>query len=199
MWVDLPWVYALHKFKCISECWDAGWVDSLTALGDMTVVCGPTADFTLQKLCIHECATYALLCSRAVRKWLTVNWFSTNLMRAKDTQCMERIPGASSFLCVRAKNRQISVHGERYANLLRMAQHRFAVLSTHARTWFTNHSQAVCEPLISSMPCPEWKWCEINDGTVYCSIEGRGMVVQCRKRWELYSQLSLSLCQVMPC
>ncbi len=61
-------------------------------------------------------------------------------------QCMERTPSVSSFLCIRAKNRQISVRGEWYANCLRTAQCRFAVPSTHTRIRFANHSGAVREP-----------------------------------------------------
>ncbi len=57
---------------------------------------------------------------------------------------MERRPGASSSLCVRANNRQISVRGKRYANCLRMAQHSFTVPSTHTRIWFANHSAGLC-------------------------------------------------------
>ncbi len=47
MWHDSPRVSVEHKFKCTSECWDTGWVDSLLASRDITTVCGPTADFTL--------------------------------------------------------------------------------------------------------------------------------------------------------
>ncbi len=43
-------------------------------------------------------------------------------------------------------NRQILVRSKRYANCLRMVQHRFAVPSTHTHIWFTNRSQMVCEP-----------------------------------------------------
>ncbi len=53
---------------------------------------------------------------------------------------------ASSSLCVRAKNQQISVCGEWYANHLRMAQHRFAVPFTHTRIWFANCLRVVREP-----------------------------------------------------
>ncbi len=52
----------------------------------------------------------------AVRVRHVVNNFSANLRRAKNTRCMERTPGASSSLCVRAKNRQILVLGKWYAN-----------------------------------------------------------------------------------
>ncbi len=54
----------------------------------------------------------------------------------KDTQ--------RSSLCVRAKNRQISVCGERCANRSQMAQRRFAVPSTHMCIWFANHSACLC-------------------------------------------------------
>ncbi len=57
---------------------------------------------------------------------------------------MERTPGASSSLCVRAKNRQILVRGERYGNRSHMAQCTFAVPSTHMRIWFVNHSAHLC-------------------------------------------------------
>ncbi len=69
-----------------------------------------------------------------------------NLRRAKDTRCMERTPGTSSSLCVCAKNRQILVCGEWYANRLQMAQHRFAVPSTHMHIWFENRLRVVPEP-----------------------------------------------------
>ncbi len=46
--------------------------------------------------------------------------------------------GASSSLCVRAKNRQILVRGKQYANRSQMVQHRFTVPSTHTRIWSTN-------------------------------------------------------------
>ncbi len=59
---------------------------------------------------------------------------------------MERTPGASSSVCVHAKNLQILVHGELYANLSWTARNRFAVPPTHTRIWFTNRLQAVCEP-----------------------------------------------------
>ncbi len=49
----------------------------------------------------------------------------------------QRTPGASSSLCVCAKNWQISVRGEWYANCFRTALHRFAVPSTHTRIWWT--------------------------------------------------------------
>ncbi len=52
---------------------------------------------------------------------------------------MERTPGACSSLRVHAKNGQILVRGEWYANRLRMAQRRFAVPSTHTSIWFANH------------------------------------------------------------
>ncbi len=57
---------------------------------------------------------------------------------------MERTPGASSSLCVCAKNRHILVHGEWYVNRSRMGQHRFAIPSTHTRIWFANHSAHSC-------------------------------------------------------
>ncbi len=85
------------------------------------------------KLCIHERAAYSLCHLCVVCKRGKVNYFSANLRRAKDTWCMERTPGASSSLCVRAKNRQILVCGECYANRSRMAQRRFAVRSTNTR------------------------------------------------------------------
>ncbi len=59
---------------------------------------------------------------------------------------MERTPGTSSSLCVRAKNWQISVRVKWYANRLQMAQRRFAVPSTHTCIWFANHLRVVCEP-----------------------------------------------------
>ncbi len=49
-WGDSPRISAEHKFKCtinVGTLGDAGWVDSLLAPSDITVVCGPTADFTL--------------------------------------------------------------------------------------------------------------------------------------------------------
>ncbi len=49
MWGDSPRISAEHKFKCASDRWDAGWVDSLPASSDITAVCGPTTDFTLFK------------------------------------------------------------------------------------------------------------------------------------------------------
>ncbi len=59
--------------------------------------------------------------------------------------------GSSSPLCVRTKTRQISVRGEWYVNCSQMAQHRFAVRSTHMRIWFviiceqfTNHLVRLC-------------------------------------------------------
>ncbi len=42
---------------------------------------------------------------------------------------MERTPGASSSLCVRAKKQQILVHREWYANHSQKAQCRFAILT----------------------------------------------------------------------
>ncbi len=95
------------------------------------------------KLCIHERATYALRHLHAVRKQRAVNELSTNLRRANDTRCMERTPGASSFLRVRAKNWQILVLGKCYVNRLRMAQCRFAVPSTHTCIWFTSSSRTI--------------------------------------------------------
>ncbi len=35
-WGDSPRVSAEHKFKCISKCWDAGWVDSLPMFRGIT-------------------------------------------------------------------------------------------------------------------------------------------------------------------
>ncbi len=58
----------------------------------------------------------------------------------------QRTPGASNSLCVRAKNQQISVSGEWYANCSWTAQCRFAVPSTHMRIWFANRLRAVCKP-----------------------------------------------------
>ncbi len=52
--------------------------------------------------------------------------------------------GASSSLCVCAKNRPISVCGEQYSNRSQTAQCRFAVPSTHMRIWFANHSAHSC-------------------------------------------------------
>ncbi len=66
------------------------------------------------------------------------------MKRAKDTRCMERTPGASSSLCFRAQNWQISVHGERYVNRLRTTQRRFAVPFTQTHVWFANHSARSC-------------------------------------------------------
>ncbi len=55
-------------------------------------------------------ASYKRACRlHAAHKQRTVNSFSVNLRRAKDTQSMERTPGTSSSLCVHAKNRQILV------------------------------------------------------------------------------------------
>ncbi len=51
--------------------------------------------------------------------------------------------GASSSLCVRAKNQQILVRDECYANRLQMAQRRFAVPSTHMRIWFASDSRTI--------------------------------------------------------
>ncbi len=34
-WGDSLRIYGEHKFKCASECWDAGWVDLLPALSDI--------------------------------------------------------------------------------------------------------------------------------------------------------------------
>ncbi len=59
---------------------------------------------------------------------------------------MEKTPGASNSLCDGAKNRQISVPSEWYANRLWTVLRRFAVPSTHTRIWFTNRSGAVHEP-----------------------------------------------------
>ncbi len=96
------------------------------------------------KPCIHKRAAYALCRLHVARIWCTVNSFSTNLRRAKDTLCMERTPGISSSLCVCAKYRHILVRGEWYVNHLRMAQRRFAVLSTHKCIWFANSSARSC-------------------------------------------------------
>ncbi len=46
-WGDSPRISEEHTFKCNSERWDAGWVDSLPASSDITAVCDPTADFML--------------------------------------------------------------------------------------------------------------------------------------------------------
>ncbi len=57
---------------------------------------------------------------------------------------MERTTGTSSSLCVCAKNWQILVHGEWYANCLRMVWHRFAVPSTHTCIWFVDNPVRSC-------------------------------------------------------
>ncbi len=46
LWGDSLSVSLKQKFESISECWDAGWMDSLIAWNDITVVCGSPADFT---------------------------------------------------------------------------------------------------------------------------------------------------------
>ncbi len=99
------------------------------------------------KLCIHERATYVLRHLHMACKRRMGNLLSANLRRAKDIQCMERTPGTYNSLCVHAKNRQILVRGKWYANQSQMAQHRFAVPSTHTylvRERFTNHSARSC-------------------------------------------------------
>ncbi len=72
--------------------------------------------------------------------------FSRTWGKQRTLRCMERTTSASSSLCVRAKNQQISVHRDWCANHSRTEQHRFAVPSTHTRIWFVNHSQVICEP-----------------------------------------------------
>ncbi len=49
-------------------------------------------------------------------------------------------------LCVRPKNRRISVCSEQYVNHPQMVQRRFAVPSTHTCIWFANRLRAICEP-----------------------------------------------------
>ncbi len=72
--------------------------------------------------------------------------FGARLINFPQTWGKQRTPGSSGSLCVRAKNRQISVRSEWYANHSRMVQCMFAVLSTHKRIWFANCSRVVCEP-----------------------------------------------------
>ncbi len=101
-----------------------------------------------------------------------------NLRRAKDTRHMQRTPGASNSLYVRAKTQQISVHSEWYAHRLQTPQHRFTVPSTHTRIWFANHSQAVHKPfaVLVYMKLNILKWClsltkstlYLSDGEFYC-------------------------------
>ncbi len=45
-------------------------------------------------------------------------------------------PSAANSLCVHAKNWQISVCSDWYANHSQMSQHKFAVSSTHMHIWF---------------------------------------------------------------
>ncbi len=94
------------------------------------------------KLCVHERTTYTLCRSCAVRK-----------RRFREPEAIKRRPmhgGASSSLCVRTKNWQISVsrrtvHGRRSAG----SRSR----PPHTRIWFANHSARSCiRSFIGSSP-----------------------------------------------
>ncbi len=90
------------------------------------------------KFCIHERATYtrAVWVKRVSGAWL-IN-FPRTWGKEKNTQCMERTPGASSSLRILAKNRQISIYSEWYGNRLWTKHHRFADPSTHTCIWLRN-------------------------------------------------------------
>ncbi len=89
------------------------------------------------KPCIHKHAAYVLHC-------LCAHVRGARLINFPQIWGEQRTPGTwkghlvhpVSSLCVCAKNQQISVHGEWYANHSRIAQRRFAVSSTHMRIWF---------------------------------------------------------------
>ncbi len=77
--------------------------------------------------------TSAPLSRCAVRVQRVSSVWLINLREPKASKGYSVHGGASSSLCVRAKNQQILVHGEWYANRLQTAQRRFAVPSTHTR------------------------------------------------------------------
>ncbi len=63
--------------------------------------------------------------------------------------------GASSSICVHAKNWQILVCGEWYANHSQTAQHRFTVPSTHMSIWFANCLRTIRRTCVYEAHCSQ--------------------------------------------